>query len=246
MSVYPRLNTSLTYEEAEWIIRSFAEKRVDFHYTWDIEDTTRKEIESIISDLLWGDEIPNIFYYLTARIRNIAQALGLVHEALGGSQESNDRLMQLTKDALKHYLSSGGWANQLTEEQWILTQYPLEIYGEGKNWVYLYYYQSEAEQARAEAKKDPERPRETIRWDCNIGRTAEREPEKRIIAQVENPGDLIIGYLFREDNHRELEKAIHAILKLHNANIQRNGEREWFFLDPWEVKGVYDKIMDFP
>ena len=67
MRIYPRMNTSLTNKEAEQIIRSFAERRVDCHYEWDIDDTTRKEIGSIIRDLLWNGEMPNNFYYLKER-----------------------------------------------------------------------------------------------------------------------------------------------------------------------------------
>lgn len=240
---YPRINKSLgasyTSEEVEEIIRSLADPSAGY---WGIEDTKLKTLRKQIDQLLYRKAYSNN-YYLTASTLGIAQTVGLIHVFLGGLEETNNRLMELTKNALD-FLARGGETNQISKDYWIITQYPLRIYGEGKNWVYLYYFLRDEVEARENSKHSWERE-----WRCNIGRTRTKDPVKgRILKETANTAEkVIIELLFRIDEEEYLERAIHTILKLHGKHIppeQMNGEKEWFLTNSDIVKSIYESILN--
>ena len=240
---YPRVNknlgTSYTNEEVEGIIRYLADPSAKY---WGLEDPKLKTLRNQIDQLLHRQAYSNN-YYLTASTLGIAQTVGLIHVFLGGLEETNNKLMELTKKALD-YLATGGEANRISKDSWIITQYPLRIYGEGKNWVYLYYFLRDEVEARASSKISRERE-----WRCNIDRTKTTEPvESRILKETANTAEtVIIELLFRTDKDEYLERAIHTILKLHDKHIppeQMNGEKEWFLTNPDNVKSIYESILN--
>ena len=240
---YPRVNKNLgkshTNEDIEEIIRSLADPSAEY---WDLEEAKLKTLRNQIDQLLHRQAYSND-YYLTASTLGIAQTLGLIHVYLGGLEETNNNLMELTKKALD-YLAAGGEANQISKDSWIITQYPLRIYGEGKNWIYLYYFSKDEVEARASSKNYWARE-----WRCNIGRTKTRDPVAgRILKETEDTAEtVVIELLFRTDKDEYLERAIHTILKLHNKHIppeQMNGEKEWFLTNPDRVKSIYESILN--
>ena len=243
MMTYPRANknlgTSYANEEVEEIIRSLADPSAEY---WGLEETKLKTLRNQIDQLLHRQAYSN-GYYLTASTLGIAQTVGLIHVYLGGLEETNNKLMELTKKALD-YLTIGGEANQISKDSWIITQYPLRIYGEGKNWVYLYYFLKDEVKASASFKNSWEGE-----WRCNIGRTKTKDPVTgRILKETEYTSEtVVIELLFRTDEDKYLERAIHTILKLHNKHVppeQMNGEKEWFLTNPDIVKSIYELILN--
>lgn len=240
---YPRVNknlgTSYTNEEVEEIIRSLADPSAEY---WGLDEAKLKTLRNQIDQLLYRHAYSNS-YYLTASTLGIAQTLGLIHVSLGGLEETNNKLMELTKRALDS-LATGGEANPISKDSWIITQYPLRIYGEGENWVYLYYFLRDEVEARANSQEYWKKE-----WRCNIGRTKTKEPvEGRILKETQYTAEtVIIELLFRTDQDKYLERAIHTILKLHNKHIppeQMNGEKEWFLTNPDKVKSIYESILN--
>ena len=177
---YPRVNknlgTSYTNEEVEGIIRYLADPPAKY---WGLEDTKLKTLRNQIDQLLHRQAYSNN-YYLTASTLGIAQTVGLIHVFLGGLEETNNKLMELTKKALD-YLAIGGEANQISKDSWIITQYPLRIYGEGKNWVYLYYFLRDEVEARASSKDlgDFQKRMAMQYWQDKNKRPGERQNSKR-------------------------------------------------------------------
>lgn len=171
--------------------------------------------------------------------------LGLIHVCLGGLEEKNNKLLNLTKDALA-YLAILGETNQFSEGYWIVTKYPLKIYGNGKNWVYLYYLSSDKAEIRVNASEEVHSERE---WACNIGRTKSKKPvEGRILEETKSfRKEVTIALLLRTDEEIKLERGIHTILKLRRKHIPPeniNREREWFITNPDKVIEIYEFIME--
>ena len=240
---YPRVNKNLgnsyANEEVEEIIRSLADPSEAY---WGLEEAKLKTLRNQIDQLLHRQAYSND-YYLTASTLGIAQTVGLIHVYLGGLEETNNKLMENTKKALD-YLAGGGEANQISKDSWIITQFPLRIYGEGKNWVYLYYFLRDEVEARENSKNYRKGE-----WRCNIGRTKTKDPvEGRILKETEYTAEKVkIELLFRTDKDEYLERAIHTILKLHDKHIppeQMNGEKEWFLTNPNKVKSIYESILN--
>lgn len=211
---YPRVNkilgNSYTNEEVEEIIRFLADPSADY---WGLEASKLKTLRNQIDQLLHRQAYSND-YYLTASTLGIAQTVGLIHVYLGGLEETNNKLMKLTQKALD-YLATGGEANQISKDSWIITQYPLRIYGEGKNWVYLYYF------LRVEGRilKETEYTAEKVIIEL-LFRTDKDEYLERAIHTI----------LKRHDKHIPPE--------------QMNGEKEWFLTNSDKVKSIYESILN--
>lgn len=136
-------------------------------------------------------------------------------------------------------MAKDGRANLIDENRWLIPQYPLEVYGTGKNWVYLYYFPEDVDRARA---KSPDSEWDYyLEWCCKIGSTAKKCPIERIHEQIPEPGKEVVGLLLRDDNHKELEKAIHAILKYWGKDILHHESTELFFTNP---NIVHEKIYE--
>ena len=130
---YPCENKYLQFEVVEEIIRYIAMPNDE---PWEIGNAKREEVRRLISQALRLHEASSDYYIIPSTL-SLSYTVGLIHTCLGGLEEKNNRLMRLTKDALE-YLAISGKTNQFSEGYWIITKYPLRIYGHGKNWVYLY------------------------------------------------------------------------------------------------------------
>ena len=208
-------------------------------YGWDFTDEEMNSIRLIINDLL---PFESDSLYITAPIRNIAVALGLIHKELGGVEVGHDSLVRLSERALGYFLRDMGVATQNPDGSYMLARGDVLIYGEGKNWVYLYFFSGEWKgYLRKPHRKNPY----GVVFPCNIGCTKD-DPKKRIYKQTGSLDNVIIHTLFRENKHRELERLIHAWLRYRDQHIPpslRNGEREWFLTNPDEVRVLHEVIM---
>ena len=64
--------------------------------------------------------------------------------------------------------------------------------------------------------------------------------EKRVGTQgTGNPEKPAIALEFKTDHPRELESALHAILKFRGRHVTEAGGKEWFKTNPDEVKRIY-------
>ena len=126
---------------------------------------------------------------------------------------------------------------QISEDKWRIPPPCQQILGEGKSWVYLYYF--DKEKAKAQDQRNEV-------WPCKIGLT-QKDPEKRIQQQLEEDSDIpIIALLLRTDEPELLEKTIHGFLRLHGRHIEGDIRgREWFRTNPEEVVSIYKLITDW-
>ena len=234
---YPCKNKYLKSEVVEEIIKYIA---MPGDEPWEIENAKRVEVSRLISLALHLHEVSSAYYVIPSTL-SLSYTVGLIHTCLGGLEEKNNRLMKLTKDALE-YLAILGETNQFSEDYWIITKRPLRVYGNGKNWVYLYYLSGDKTGTEANAS---ERSRPEREWPCNIGRTKAKKPvEGRILKETKlSQKKVIIELLLRTDEEKNLERAIHTILKLRGKHIPpecMKGEIEWFTTNSDEVIAIYE------
>lgn len=238
---YSCKNRYLKSEVVEEIIKYIAMPNDE---PWKIEDAKRVEVSRLISQALRLHEVSSDYYIIPSTL-SLSYTVGLIHTCLGGLEEKNNRLIKLTKDALE-YLAILGETNQFSEDYWIITKYPLRVYGNGKNWVYLYYLSSDkAEIMRNTSEKD----HSEREWRCNIGRTKAKKPvEGRILRETRLfQGEVITELLLRTDEEIKLESGIHIALKLRGKHIPPediNREREWFITNPGKVIEIYEFFME--
>ncbi|NCQ79457.1 MAG: GIY-YIG nuclease family protein [Microcystis aeruginosa W13-15] len=102
-----------------------------------------------------------------------------------------------------------------------------EIYGEGKNAVYLYYFNNYKSFSLMKGESN---------WPCKIGRT-DRDPLIRILSQSSTalPEKPTIEFIIKTEDSALLETMIHSILKVRNRYIQDSPGTEWFNTNPTEV-----------
>ena len=237
---YPSKNKHLESEVVEEIIKYIA---MPDEEPWKIGDAKRGEVSQLISQALRLHEASSAYYIIPSTL-SLSYTVGLIHTCLGGLEEKNNRLVKLTKDALE-YLAILGETNQFSENYWIITKYPLRIYGNGKNWVYLYYLSSDKARDRGNTSEKSPLERE---WTCNIGRTSARKPVEGRILKETRPfrEKVIIELLLRTDEEIRLESGIHTTLKLRGKHIPPediNREREWFITNPDKVIEIYEFLM---
>ena len=113
----------------------------------------------------------------------------------------------------------------------------VNIIGDGKGVVYLYYYPSHKE--RAKSSKSPV-------WECKIGKT-DGDPYERVREQIDKktglPEEPQIGLIIKTDDNSAIEQAIHSILKAQGRQKDAPG-KEWFITSPNEVEYIYRKMFD--
>ena len=142
-------------------------------------------------------------------------------------------------------LASVAKASEVYPFTWRYAKPDQWIFGEGKHWVYLYYFPQDKQDAEPKAK------RQSI-WQCKIGRAngvnkkgrrVYDAPERRVKSQTSGcPKTPIIGLLFRTNRHVALEKAIHGILTVRGQDIPQNQGTEWFMTNPCEVVEIVAQI----
>ncbi len=108
------------------------------------------------------------------------------------------------------------------------------IVGEGKSGVYVYYFPKDRENAELKGEKI---------WACKIGHT-EGEANERILSQqgTSNNEIYLFPLLIRTDSPRELETALHGILKSRGRWIKDAPGKEWFRTSPQEIKEIFEFI----
>ena len=237
---YPCENKYLEFEVVEEIIRYIA---MPDDEPWEIRNAKREEISRLINRALRLHEVSSDYYIIPSTL-SLSYTIGLIHTCLGGLEETNNRLMKLTKDALE-YLAILGETNQFAEDYWIIAKYPLRIYGNGKNWVYLYYLSGDKTGTEVNASESSHSEGE---WKCNIGRTKSKKPvEGRILKETRQFREKVITeLLLRTDEEIKLESGIHIALKLRGKHIPPediNREREWFITNPDKVIEIYEFFM---
>ncbi len=108
--------------------------------------------------------------------------------------------------------------------------------GEGKNAVYIYYYDSYKELASLKEKD---------LWECKIGRT-DVDPISRIFSQAGTcyPELPHLALIIHCDDSSLLEKALHSILKIKQRWLVDSPGKEWFLTSPQEVESLYYSIIE--
>lgn len=107
--------------------------------------------------------------------------------------------------------------------------------GEGKNAVYVYYYDCYKELSLL-LEKDV--------WQCKIGRT-DVDPIGRVFSQAgtcypELPHLALVIYC---DDSSTLERALHNILIIRKRWISNAPGKEWFMTSPEEIESIYYSII---
>ena len=165
---------------------------------------------------------------------SISELVLKLHEKNGGLPADGD-LEKVIEGSLRS-LSYGGKANRISKGCWRIPRYDYQrIFGEGKHWVYLYYFNDDKLSAEAEGDEA---------WPCKIGE-AEKNPEKRVKNQTSGARvEPRIALLLRTNQHKALEKVIHGILTLMDRPLKDTQGREWFLTNPDEVAEIWEKIDD--
>ena len=148
----------------------------------------------------------------------IAKHVHKKHVELGGLPSEKD-LEDIVKSALR-YLSQFGEANQIALDTWRIPTLNQQIFGSGKHWIYLYYFNEEKKKANPIAHLLMTM-RITFFGHVRLAKLikipkTELNP-KRVVFEVPPH----IGLLLRIDEHYALEKAIHGILTVRGRHLER-------------------------
>lgn len=167
------------------------------------------------------------------KIATIIKRVGSYHEEHGGMLTDSDDLERRVRNALDS-LSLSGRAVKESQDFWILPPDDQRIFGNGENWVYLYYFDNHKRDAVSQGKNI---------WECKIGSTY-RNPKDRIRELTKGyPTAPITALLFRTDKHEVLEKTIHRILELRGNRIDNAQGDEWFWTNPDIVLEIYEFVI---
>ena len=177
------------------------------------------------------------------KIRTIRRHLLKYHRDKGGLEPLGGGTGSLIMIKALGNLQKRAKATAMGNNIWRIATRDQWIFGEGKHWVYLYYFDQD--------KKDAESKGEVI-WRCKIGSAGgftkagnmKRDaPETRVKNQTRGtPEEPIIALLFRTDLHDTLEGIIQGILTLQGKHLPNAQGREWFLTNPSEVVRIVSKI----
>lgn len=115
----------------------------------------------------------------------------------------------------------------------------LEERGSGSGSLYVYYSPTEQELSNLKGEK---------RWPCKVGYSA-NDYRQRILEQISTTSTHTmptIGLVIHTDYAREMETAIHAVLKAAGVKITGGGA-EWFSTSPEEVGDIatqFEKLVE--
>jgi T5orf172 domain len=105
--------------------------------------------------------------------------------------------------------------------------------GTGRECVYLYFNPNDKLLAELQGRDV---------WECKIGRTSSNEPIHRILGQgirTSLSRFPTIGLVLRTDDSAAIERALHASLRLIEAEVPDSPGNEWFYTSPDHVKAWY-------
>ena len=155
----------------------------------------------------------------------IVELVREVHKKLGGKETPEPKAQTAITAALRPLVKQGKVINPFTGTY----VFPGEE-EEGKDSVYLFYYPAYKELAEKNGEEF---------WQCKIGMTVDNV-KKRIETQGTGiPEKATIALEFKTDHPRELEFALHAILKLRGRHVTEAEGVEWFKTNPCEVERIY-------
>ena len=105
-------------------------------------------------------------------------------------------------------------------------------FGDGFEFVYVYYYDIYKKTAIKDGKKY---------WLCKIGKS-NTDPYSRIISQFGTslPEYPHLSIIFKTDNSSALEGFLHNVLKLKNRHNSSSPGSEWFLTNPDEIMNIYN------
>lgn len=108
--------------------------------------------------------------------------------------------------------------------------------GEGKQSIYVYFYNGYKKLAEIQGKNV---------WECKIGRT-DVDSISRVFGQAGTcyPELPHIAIIFYCDDSMLLEKAFHTVLKVKNRWISTAPGTEWFMTSPEEIEKIYYAIVE--
>lgn len=106
--------------------------------------------------------------------------------------------------------------------------------GNGKEYIYLYYYDAYKELAELKSNNI---------WECKIGRT-NNDPIQRVFGQAGTcyPEKPHVALLIHCNDSEVLESALHSILKYKGRWLQQAPGSEWFLTSPYEVENIYNTL----
>lgn len=113
---------------------------------------------------------------------------------------------------------------------------PLKTIGQGKESVYVYYYEIYKERAER-LQKDC--------YECKIGQTT-TDAQGRVVDQFGTayPEYPIIALVIKCKSGRQLESMIHFVLNNKNKHIDKSPGSEWYMTNPEEIEQIYNNIMN--
>jgi len=168
-----------------------------------------------------------------AKFLGIAKYVNEEHIKLGGLPVEEDSDL-LIRSAL-YTLQGKGFARRISKDVWELPKYGQRIFGVGNEWVYLYYFETDKNDAESRGESS---------WRCKIGK-ADKDPENRVKNQTSGcPLPPIIALLFRTNDCATLEKAMHACLKLHGKHMPNTQGNEWFNVNPDDIVSIFKIIIN--
>lgn len=114
----------------------------------------------------------------------------------------------------------------------------IPIYGNGKESVYIYYYEIYYNQAIKAGKSV---------WPCKVGfskQSAIHRIEQQVITS--SPEKPIIGAIIKVDDGYLLEQALHSILRLFHQELPNATGKEWFYTNPTEIVHLCEQLNQIP
>ena len=177
------------------------------------------------------------------RTRTIRGALLGYHAGEGGLEPLEGRSGSIIMGRALNNLQKIAKTSAMGNNIWRIAHKDQWIFGDGKHWVYLYYFDQD--------KQDAEIKGQSV-WRCKIGSTKGLDqngkikfdaPEARVKNQTRGtPEPPHIALLFRTNLHETLEKVIHGILTLQGKHLRHAQGVEWFLTNPREVVHIVGHI----
>jgi len=194
--------------------------------------------EEILLDL----ERPKRQWY---SLREITSLVAQENKRRGGISDSFADEVRDTKEALIS-LQRTGFARHISGNRWELPASNQRIFGEGNEWVYLFFDKDESPTGASSVSTYKET------YPCKIGTTAD-SPEKRVDDYIETrkrkglrvpTAPPILALLLRTDSGELLERALHSALKFQGKHIKGDSEIEVFDTNVNDVISLYAMLME--
>ena len=188
----------------------------------------------------------------SARVKEIREYLFDRHKKRGGfglpDSVENDFVdieeMHITQTALLN-LHKQAMTSRIYKDIWRIARRDQWIFGKGKHWVYLYYFDQDKNEAESKGE---------VVWRCKIGKADGLDkddkikydaPETRVESQTRGaPVKPILALLLRTDLHTILERVVHGTLTLQGKHLPKAQGKEWFRTNPSEVVSIV-AMIDF-